>query len=198
MDLLLALGREEPVPVVVDEFPYLCVSSPALPSIVQKTLGPRRKERTNSRARLVLCGSSMTFMGGLLSGSAPLRGRVGLDLTVPTFDYRAAAGFWGIDDPHLAVRVHSVVGGTPAYHREYTAGDAPAGADDFDAWVVRTVLNPASPLFKEARYLLAEEPSLRDTRRSTTRSWPRSQGGTTRAGRSPDSSVGGMTRCNTR
>jgi hypothetical protein len=28
--------------------------------------------------------------------------------------------------------------------------------------VIRTVLNPASPLFKEARYLLAEEPSLRD------------------------------------
>ncbi|HWM06390.1 MAG TPA: hypothetical protein VNP92_28955 [Actinophytocola sp.] len=162
MDLLLALGREEPVPVVFDEFPYSCSSSPALPSIVQKALGPRRKERTSSRARLVLCGSSMTFMGGLLSGSAPLRGRAGLDLTVPTFDYRAAAGFWGIDDPHLAVRVHSIVGGTPAYRREYTGGDAPAGADDFDAWVVRTVLNPASPLFKEARYLLAEEPSLRD------------------------------------
>ncbi|HSL07023.1 MAG TPA: hypothetical protein VK887_03500 [Pseudonocardiaceae bacterium] len=143
------------MPVVFDEFPYSCASSPALPSIVQKALGPRRKERTSSRARLVLCGSSMTFMGGLLSGSAPLRGRAGLDLTVPTLDYRAAAGFWGIDDSHLAVRVHSIVGGTPAYHREYTSGDAPAGADDFDAWVVRTVLNPASPLFKEARYLLS-------------------------------------------
>ncbi|MGH3856690.1 MAG: AAA family ATPase [Pseudonocardiaceae bacterium] len=81
---------------------------------------------------------------------------------MPTFDYRDAAGFWGIDDPHLAVRVHSVVGGTPAYRREYTSGDAPTGANDFDAWVVRTVLNPASPLFKEARYLLTEEPSLRD------------------------------------
>lgn len=162
MDLLLALGRDAPVPVVLDEFPYLCASSPALPSIVQKALGPRRTARTSSRARLVLRGSSMTFMGGLLSGSAPLRGRAGLDLTVPTFDYRAAAAFWEIDDPHLAVRVHSIVGGTPAYRCEYTAGDAPAGADDFDAWVVRTVLNPASPLFREARYLLAEEPSLRD------------------------------------
>lgn len=106
MDLLLALGGEAAVPVVLDEFPYLCASSPALPSIVQKVLGPRRVARTSSRARLVLCGSSMTFMGGLLSGSAPLRGRAGLDLTVPTFDYRAAAEFWGIDDPHLAVQVH--------------------------------------------------------------------------------------------
>jgi hypothetical protein len=133
---------------------------PAAPSL--RDGEQRLKERTSSRARLVLCGSSMTFMGGLLSGSAPLRGRAGLDLTVPTLDYRAAAGFWGIDDSHLAVRVHSIVGGTPAYHREYTSGDAPAGADDFDAWVVRTVLNPASPLFKEARYLLSEEPRNSD------------------------------------
>jgi len=162
LDLLLALGREAPVPVVLDEFPYLCTSSPALPSIVQKALGPRRAQRMESRARLVLCGSAMTFMGGLLSGSAPLRGRAGLDLTVPTFDYRQAAEFWGFDDPHLAVRVHAVVGGTPAYRREYVSGDAPGSTGDFDPWVLRTVLNPASPLFKEARYLLAEEPSLRD------------------------------------
>ena len=162
VDLLLALGRDAPVLVVLDEFPYLCASSPALPSIMQKALGPRRAQRTGSRTRLVLCGSAMTFMGGLLSGSAPLRGRAGLDLTVPTFDYRAAGEFWGITDPNLAVRVHAVVGGTPAYRREYVGGDAPGGVDDFDPWAVRTVLNPASPLFKEARYLLAEEPSLRD------------------------------------
>ena len=37
-----------------------------------------------------------------------------------------------------------------------------AGHDDFDGWVTRTVLNPASPLFREARYLLADEPDLRD------------------------------------
>lgn len=162
MDLLLTIGRQGPVPVVLDEFPYLCASSPALPSIVQKMLGSRRRERGASRSRLLLCGSAMTFMGGLLSGSAPLRGRAGLDLTVPTFDYRSAAEFWGITDPHLAVRVHAIVGGTPAYRREYVGGDAPRGADDFDPWVMRTVLNPASPLFREARYLLAEEPSLRD------------------------------------
>ncbi|MGH3815819.1 MAG: ATP-binding protein [Pseudonocardiaceae bacterium] len=162
VDLLLGLARDTPIPVVIDEFPYLCASSPALPSIIQKALGPRRAQRTASRARLVLCGSAMTFMGELLSGSAPLRGRAGLDLTVPTFDYRTAREFWDVNDLRLAVRVHAVVGGTPAYRREYAAGDTPQGPDDFDAWVARTVLNPASPLFKEARYLLAEEPSLRD------------------------------------
>ena len=40
--------------------------------------------------------------------------------------------------------------------------DAPAGLADFDAWVTRTVLNPQTPLFREARYLLAEETEIRD------------------------------------
>ncbi len=32
----------------------------------------------------------------------------------------------------------------------------------FDFWVIRTVLNPQTPLFREARYLLAEETEIRD------------------------------------
>jgi hypothetical protein len=60
------------------------------------------------------------------------------------------------------VLVHSVVGGTPAYRRELAGGDAPDSLADFDPWVVRTVLNPQTPLFREARYLLAEETEIRD------------------------------------
>lgn len=162
VDSLLALGSDRPVPVVVDEFPYLCRANSALPSVVQRALGPRRRQRVNSRARLLLCGSAVSFMGGLLSGTAPLRGRAGLELTMTPFDYRTAAQFWGATDDRLAVQLHAIVGGTPAYRREFVRGDAPAGPDDFDAWVVRAVLDPASPLFKEGRHLLAEESDLRD------------------------------------
>jgi uncharacterized protein len=161
-DALLALGRERPVPVVIDEFPYLAKASPSLPSILQNALGPRRPEREQSRTRLLLCGSALSFMGGLLTGSAPLRGRAGLELVVPTLDYRLAAEFWDIPDPVLALKVHAITGGTPAYRRDFVRDDAPAGPEDFDGWVLRTVLNPASPLFREARYLLADEPDLRD------------------------------------
>ena len=58
-------------------------------------------------------------------------------------------------DPKLAMLLHAVVGGTPAYRREFVAFDVPSGLADFDSWVIRTVLNPQSPLFREARYLLA-------------------------------------------
>ncbi|WP_374113382.1 ATP-binding protein [Frankia sp. AgB1.8] len=163
LDSLLALGHDRPVPVVIDEFPYLVRANPRLPSIVQNVLAPRRAERDDSRTRLLLCGSAMSFMGGLLAGSAPLRGRAGLELIVPTLDYQHAAQFWGVDDPVTALKVHAIVGGTPAYRREFVRDDIPAGPDDFDAWVTRTVLSPTSALFREGRYLLADEPDLRDT-----------------------------------
>ena len=163
VEALLAVGRERPTPVVIDEFPYLVRASPSLPSIIQHAFGPLTGERTNSKSRLLLCGSAMSFMGKLLAGNAPLRGRAGLELVVSTLDYRLAARFWGITDPKLAVQVNAIVGGTPAYRREFVRNDIPADRGDFDSWVARTVLSPENPLFREARYLLAEEPDLRDT-----------------------------------
>lgn len=163
IDALLALGNERSVPVVIDEFPYLAKANPRLPSVIQNALAPLRAERDTSRTRLLLCGSAMSFMGRLLSGNAPLRGRAGLELVVPTLDHQLAAEFWGIRDPATALKVNAIVGGTPAYRREYARDDAPSSPEDFDAWVVRTVLSAASPLFREARYLLADEPDIQDT-----------------------------------
>lgn len=162
VDILLALGRDRPTTVVLDEFPYLARSSRDLPSVLQHALTPGRRQRAESRTRILLCGSAISFMGGLLAGSAPLRGRAGLELPVQPLDFRTAARFWGLTDPALAARVFAVVGGTPAYRREYVSDDAPADLADFDDWVVRAVLNPARPLFREARYLLAEDSDLRE------------------------------------
>lgn len=164
---VMALARQRaeqagPLPVVIDEFPFLAKASPELPSLLQRALGPAAR-REGGPVRLLLCGSALSFMGSLLTGTAPLRGRASLELVVPTLDYRSAARFWDIADPRLAVLVNAVVGGTPAYAREFTLGDRPAGMDDFGAWVARNVLNPSRPLFREARFLLSEEPDIRDT-----------------------------------
>ncbi len=148
--------------VVLDEFPYLARSAPGLPAVLQRALGPRGYLRAGT-TRLLLCGSAMSVMGGLLTGSAPLRGRASLELVVQPFGYQEAARFWGADDARLAVLVHSIVGGTPAYRREFVAGDVPSSLSDFDAWVQRAVLSRQVPLFREARYLLAEEGDIRDT-----------------------------------
>jgi len=152
-------GDRRPALVVLDEFPYLAHGSRELTSVVQATFDGHRR---GPPVRLVLCGSLVRFMARLLAADRPLYGRARLALTIRPFDHATAAAFWGIRDPGLALRVHAVVGGTPAYRHDLVADDVPGGPSDFDPWVCRTVLNPARPLFAEGRYLLRAERELRD------------------------------------
>jgi uncharacterized protein len=159
IDALFALGVEKPALVVLDEFPYMARSSPGLPSVIQHALSPRGKARTRSRTRMILCGSSLSFMTGLVSGSAALFGRARLSLIVHAFDYRTAARFWGVDhDLPLAMRLFAITGGTPAYN-EYASG-TPRSLSDLDDWVPRNVLNSTTMLFRQPRMLLSEDSSF--------------------------------------
>lgn len=162
IDALLGLGErtERPAPVVLDEFPYLLDTAPELASVIQNALSPRGRARRASRTRLILCGSAVTTMRGLLGGSAPLRGRAALELVVRPFDFRDAAEFWRASDPELAFRLHALLGGTPAYRD--MAGDAPRTRHGFDAWVAGRLLNPANALFREGNALLHEQSELAD------------------------------------
>ncbi|MFG2991114.1 ATP-binding protein [Streptomyces sp. NPDC048257] len=162
---LFGLGAADrgtgPLLVVIDEFPYLAKAAPELPSLIQREID--RYQVEENRMRLLLCGSAMSVMGGLLASTAPLRGRAQLELVVRPFGYRAAADFWDVaGSPALAARLHAVLGGTPAYRRQFLADDVPGSLEGFGDWICRTVLSPYSPLFREARYLLAEEADIRD------------------------------------
>ncbi len=156
VDALLALGDQRPVPIVVDDFPDLVRQSPALPSIILGAYRRLRESGRDNRARVLLSGSALPVMHRLFSTASPLRELAGLDITLGPLDFRQSARFWGIDEPRLALLVHAIVGGTPAY-RHYLSDHAPSGLDDFDAWVCRTVLTPRTPLFLEAHHLLQEE-----------------------------------------
>ncbi|MGH3872306.1 MAG: AAA family ATPase [Pseudonocardiaceae bacterium] len=161
VDALLALGGDAPVPVVLDEFPYLVAGAVGLPSRLQRALDARRGR--GPRCRLILCGSAMTVMPALLAGQAPLRGRASSELAVGPFSFPDAARFAGLaGDARLAIAVHAVCGGVPGYYVDMLAGDVPADADDFDAWMIRGPLNPTRPLLHEARHLLDDEPRVRD------------------------------------
>lgn len=162
---LLALARSRKTVVVLDEYPYLLEHTPGLDSIIQRVLGPRSGDKSSSLARLILCGSAMSIMGGVLSGTAPLRGRAGMDLRLSPFDFRQARALHGIDDHRTALQTYAVIGGVAAYAREMVDGDMPSGARDFDRWVCRRVLSPAAPLFSEVPLLLSEDPALAKARR---------------------------------
>lgn len=147
--------------VVIDEYPYLLAKSPDIASAIQLSYDASRLG-DQPPLRLILCGSAMSVMAGLLSGQRALRGRAVLDLVVDPFDYREAAAFWGVlGDPRLAFLLFCVVGGTPGY-RDLLETGPPSSVADFPAWLARGVLNPSHAMFREADYLLAEEPSLTD------------------------------------
>lgn len=155
--------------IVIDEFPYLLKSSPALPSVIQHVIDQSshpwdtdHQDSNSSSTQLILCGSAMSVMGTLLSGTAPLRGRASLELIVKPFDYRTAAEFWQVK-PRLAALLHSTVGGTPAYRTRYVNFQRPETVDEFDQWIVDHVLDNSAPLYREARYLIASEAGIRDT-----------------------------------
>ncbi len=167
--LLRALAESAPLSstapsprfVVIDEFPYLLAKSPDIASAIQLAHDSSRLGG-QPPLRLILCGSAMSVMAGLLSGQRALRGRAVLDLVIDPFDYREAAAFWGVQaDPRLAFLLFCVVGGTPGY-RDLLEMGPPASVADFPAWLARGVLNPSHAMFRESDYLLAEEPSLTD------------------------------------
>jgi hypothetical protein len=163
IEALLTVGDRlgHPIPIILDEFPYLVEQAPELPSALQRALSPRSVARMAGQVRLILCGSAFTVMRGLLGGSAPLRGRAKLELLVQPFDFRDAADFWGVlDDPELAFQLHALVGGTPAYRAMCV--DRPDSAAGLDEWVIQRLLNPASAMFREGSALLYEEPELGD------------------------------------
>jgi uncharacterized protein len=156
--------RETPQLLVLDEYPYLRSQSPELDSVIQALIddvaGGGFGAEWRSRVSIVLCGSALSVMTELLSGTAPLRGRASLDLPLGVFDYRQSADFWQIDDPHTAFHVDSILGGAAGY-RDLVAGTpTPLTTSDLPDWVARTVLNPSHALFREDEYLLREDPRV--------------------------------------
>jgi uncharacterized protein len=150
--------------LVLDEFPYLCQETPGLPSIVQSlydSLGPGAGPDAMP-LRLILCGSAISVMGDLLSGTRALRGRAALELRVRPFGYRDARGYWGIGTEDGAFAHSAIIGGTPGYRDLVSDPRVPGDPGQFGDWLARNVLRASMPLFDEARRVVHEDPRIRD------------------------------------
>ncbi len=150
--------------VVLDEFPYLDATSPELQSILQHMADDSRaRPSPHAACRLVLCGSALSVMTGMIDGTAPLRGRAMLEMPLQPFDYRVAADYWGLaDQPDVAFNVDAILGGTPGYRDLLETVGTPATIDELGAWLSAGVLDPSHAMFREDEYLIAEDRSLGD------------------------------------
>jgi len=143
---LLARARDEPLLVVLDEFPYLCEADPALPS----TLQARWDHRGETQLSLVLAGSHVGLMEELVAADAPLFGRADAHLRLAPFSWREAGLLVGGDDPAAWLEAFVTVGGMPRYLALWDPRmDARTNLTD-------TLDGPGAPLGDEGTVVLQE------------------------------------------
>ena len=151
--LILALGQAATelgrLTVVIDEFPYLTRSDPALESVIQEVLG--RIETLGQPLKLVLCGSAISQMEALLEHSSPLYGRSDLNLMLQPLDHLESAEFTPGWTPEQLVHARTVFGGMPRYLNQLQ--DHLSVGENYE----RLVLNPDGSLHEETQRLLGAE-----------------------------------------
>jgi AAA+ ATPase superfamily predicted ATPase len=135
--------------IIIDEFPYLCISNPALPSILQKIWDEKGKE---SNIFLILCGSYMSFMEKEVLGSkSPLFGRRTGQIALQPLSFKDLKLFFPRYSEEDRVFVYSILGGTPAYLQRFHDHKT------IEQNVKEEILNKNGFLFGETRFLLIEE-----------------------------------------
>lgn len=154
LEFFAGQSRQGPLVVVLDEFQYLCASQPALPSFLQRAWDGWQRSRLP--ILLVLSGSAITFMEGLLGQGAPLYGRADYRPLLAPLDLWAASEFAPSGSAgETLVERYAVLGGTPQY--QVWAGRRAVGA------IVReVVLAKGAPLYEEPLNLLRSQEGIRE------------------------------------
>lgn len=114
LEHLFNISADQPLTLVLDEYPYLRKTVKGLDSILQALLD---RHRDTSRLTLILCGSFVDVMQSLLERENPLYGRIDLTIDLKPMDYYDAAKFYPDFSADDKVRLYSVFGGIPYYTR---------------------------------------------------------------------------------
>ncbi|MHA1273825.1 MAG: ATP-binding protein [Promethearchaeota archaeon] len=109
--------RADDIILILDEFPYLVQSTPALPSILQDYWDNRFSKKENSF--IILCGSSINMMESLLGYKNPLYGRRTNQILIQPLSFFDAREFFPKLSLEVQIQVYSILGGTPAYLLEF-------------------------------------------------------------------------------
>jgi uncharacterized protein len=149
---LYRLVAPERALVAIDEFPYLLPGTErARREVLSGVQAAIEEEREASRLKLVLCGSHIAQMQGLLGERSPLRGRLTPLSTAPLSFAEAQPFFTEGQGAEGRVERFAVAGGMPMYLAELGARGSLRAA------VCRSVLDPRGPLFNDPREILEEE-----------------------------------------
>jgi uncharacterized protein len=148
------LAQVEPLTVVLDEFQWLVAAQPALDSILQRHWD--RWQRDEVPLSMILSGSALRLMEGLLEPGAPLYGRADYRPLLGGLDYRDAAELGPArTSAEQKLRRYAVLGGTPQYQ-------VWAGRGTLLETIATRILTKGESLYEEPLHLLREEQEIRD------------------------------------
>ena len=137
------LAADRRLILILDEFPYVAEAEPGLPSVLQNAWDHHLKA---TRIFLVLAGSHIGMMTGLLQYHAPLYGRFTAHLHLKPLPFAAVAGFLPRYSVAERVAVYAILGGIPAYLERFD--EARSLADNVKRHLFRpTGIFRVDPLF---------------------------------------------------
>ncbi len=149
LDELTVLSKEKRIVFVIDEYPYLAKSKPAISAMLQHIIDHKWSE---SQMYLILCGSSMSFMENQVLGQeSPLYGRRTGQFKIEPMNYRETAEF----NPDLSAEdnalIYGITGGVPHYINKLDV------RDDVDKALLDNFFDRSSYLYEEPANLLKQE-----------------------------------------
>jgi len=143
---LIKLRAPERFVVVIDEFPYLLLTDKNTPAVFQHVID----EILDDRFFLILSGSIIGLMEGLMDYSNPLYGRRTAQLKLKPLSFFHVREYFKNAPIETVVRIYSVTGGVPMYFRLFEG-------KNFEEELLRVAFSHTSILYEEPEFILREE-----------------------------------------